>query len=101
MVIGGVEALRSDGNDIIHTGRKIARKDERTQSSAMVGTLLMPPVPVEQWVGNSFKVHERVPTLKTEDLHLAVVLRVIDDKQIHGIICTHMWPCVRFTWIKQ
>lgn len=44
-------------------------------------------VPVEQWVGNSFKVHKRVLALNVKNLHLAVASWVIDDKQVHRILC--------------
>lgn len=63
--------------------------------------LNMLSVPLEQWVGNCFKVHECVLGLKTKNLHLAVASRVIDDKQVHSIICISIQPCFKCTWIKQ
>lgn len=52
--------------------------------------IIMPSVPVKQWVCNSFKVHKRVLAIKMKNLHLAVASRVIDDKQVHSIICKHV-----------
>lgn len=43
-------------------------------------------------MGDGFKVLERDLAIEMKNLHLAFVLRVIDHKQVHRVVCKHTAP---------
>lgn len=56
----------------------------------LLALLNITSVPVEQWVDDGLKVHKRVFVVKSKNLHLAAVSWIIDDKQVHSVICIHI-----------
>lgn len=44
-------------------------------------------------MGDGFEVHERVVLNKMKDLYLAFVVWVIDNKQVHGVVCKQTAAC--------
>lgn len=48
---------------------------------------------MEEGVGDGFKVHKCVVLNKMKDLYLAFVVWVIDNEQVHGVVCKQTAVC--------
>lgn len=93
VIVGGIEAVYSHSDDVVHAGRD-DQSDTRMggQMFATVNGCDIRSVPVEQRVGDGFKVLQRDLAIEMKNLHLAFVLRVIDHKQVHRVVCKHTAP---------
>lgn len=47
-------------------------------------------------MGDGFKVHKSVVLNKMKDLYLAFVVWVIDNKEVHGVVCKQTAVCCEF-----
>lgn len=93
VIVGGIEAVYSHSDDVVHAERG-DESDTRLggQMFATVNGCDIRSVPVEQRVGDGFKVLEGDLAIEMKNLHLAFVLRVIDHIQVHRVVCKHTAP---------
>lgn len=93
VIVGGIETVSSHSEDVVHAGRDDGSETRMGgQMLATVSGCDIRSVPVEQRVGDGFKVLERDLAIKMKNFHLAFVLRVIDHKQVHRVVCKHTAP---------
>ena len=93
-VIGGIEALHSYGNNVIYAERTIKRFHVVILwSNWFVNTFEMcvwggvTCLPVEKVMLDGFHMHNGVLLFnEPEDLHLAFMLRVVDNKYVYRVI---------------
>lgn len=93
MIIGGIKGVYSHGNDIIHTVGMNQRTDSksisimREEKRSAGGRCSLDLLPVQEFMLNGFQMKEgQVFLHESEHFHLTFVLRMVDDKQVNGVI---------------
>lgn len=98
VIIGGIETIHSQCNNIIYTVKKNKKKITNSKFPKKPETENMYllcnyhiqeyRLPVQEFMLDGFQMDQREVILyKLEKLHLAFVLRMIDNKKVDCIIC--------------
>lgn len=94
MIIGRIEGLCSHSNDIVHTGginqREATMLRAQSASEEPISHTTCESrdvLPVQQFMLDGFQMNQREVVLhEPEQLDLTFVVRMVDDKQVNGVI---------------